>query len=145
MKYNTATLEGPLLDLAVAMAEGYELVSDLSEIGFTAAGMRSRPALFRSVIGTLGVAGMGACDGPWSPSTDPRQGIPIIERERIEHDYNYAPGGWDDRGGVWRAMIRGPGRDFWEALGPTQLLASMRCRVAQVYGETVELPDEAAR
>ena len=74
-------------------------------------------------------------------ATDWAQGGPIIEREKIgimrienrqahqqwaagEHDSDY------------------PDR-FWEvALGPTPLIAAMRCYVASKLGDEVEIPEE---
>ena len=61
-------------------------------------------------------------------STDWAQGGPIIEREKIEclHDggqwYVDAPHGWYE--------------------GPTLLITAMRCYVASVLGDEVEVPNE---
>ena len=65
---------------------------------------------------------------PWSPSTSWTQGGPLVERERI--------------------MLK-PGQDEWVAdwirhdrvavgIGPTPLIAAMRCFVASKFGEEVQ-------
>ena len=64
-------------------------------------------------------------------STDWAQGGPIIEREFIElhtHSVN------DDGIVAWRA------NDYMD--GPTLLIAAMRCYVAQVLGQEVDIPQE---
>ena len=72
--------------------------------------------------------------GPSQPeySTDWAQGGPIIEREAIAH--------WPDEEGGWFASANeGRGKDFH---GPTPLIAAMRCYVASVLGDEVEVPEE---
>ena len=75
----------------------------------------------------------------WQPSTDWAQGGPIIERERMTveffEDGNY-PGG-----GAWLSthIIR---PYFNEEIGPTPLIAAMRCYVASKLGDEVEIPEE---
>lgn len=64
----------------------------------------------------------------WSPSTNPAQGWPIIERDKIKicpqiNDNWYAFKG---------LLVTQNGMQ-----GETSLIAAMRCRVASVYGETV--------
>ena len=72
-------------------------------------------------------------------STDWAQGGPIIERERMTveffEDGNY-PGG-----GAWLSthIIR---PYFNEEIGPTPLIAAMRCYVASKLGDEVEIPEE---
>ena len=81
------------------------------------------------------------CDDPTTPpfSTDWAQGGPIIERERMTveffEDGNY-PGG-----GAWLSthIIR---PYFNEEIGPTPLIAAMRCYVASKLGDEVEIPEE---
>ena len=76
---------------------------------------------------------------PVSPSTLWAQGGPIIERERMTveffEDGNY-PGG-----GAWLSthIIR---PYFNEEIGPTPLIAAMRCYVASKLGDEVEIPEE---
>lgn len=67
---------------------------------------------------------------PWHPSTDWVQGGPIIEREEIEIRTTHT-GGWMAN----RARTKG---DF--EVGPTPLIAAMRCYVASKLGDEVEVP-----
>jgi hypothetical protein len=77
--------------------------------------------------------GIGVLDDPWfNPSTDWRQGGPIIERERI---------------GLGHEICEG--RPYWvatgylvEECGPTPLIAAMRCYVASKLGDEIEVPKE---
>lgn len=65
----------------------------------------------------------------YSPSTDWTQGGPIIERERIRLDPR----------GVW---VAGHDSSNDEYLGPTPLIAAMRCYVASKLGDEIEIPEE---
>jgi hypothetical protein len=65
-------------------------------------------------------------------STDPSQAYPIIEREKIATDPDA-----DD--GQWAASTR-DAPCYW--VGPTPLVAAMRCYVASKLGDTVDVPDE---
>ena len=62
-------------------------------------------------------------------STDWEWGGPIIERERIELEWN---------GPDWLAQIEADN----EWYGPTPLIAVMRCYVACKLGDEVEIPEE---
>jgi hypothetical protein len=68
----------------------------------------------------------------WRPSTDWKQGGPIIEREKIatrengDSDDWYACKRWDNHG----------------KFGSTPLIAAMRCYVASKLGDDVEIPEE---
>jgi hypothetical protein len=69
----------------------------------------------------------------YSPTTNPAQAWPIIERERISIDafgLETYPSVFD-----WMATSL----DGKESCGKTSLEAAMRCRVASVYGDEVEL------
>jgi hypothetical protein len=73
-------------------------------------------------------------DGSYTPSSDWAQGGPIIERERI--NIYATPTGWDacrDTDMLNFSKIR---------IGPTPLIAAMRCYVASKLGDEVEVPDE---
>lgn len=60
------------------------------------------------------------------PSTCWGDGGPLLEQEDICFDRNYAPGGWDGAGAIWRAYWRGRGHpDFGEATADTMLRAGM--------------------
>lgn len=66
--------------------------------------------------------------GGYSPSSIWDQGGPIIEREGISVT---------QFGGAWKAStLRQPA-----VLGPTHLIAAMRCYVASVMGDEIELPE----
>ena len=69
--------------------------------------------------------------------TDWAQGGPIIEREGIDLD-NYA------KNPLWSAWMRAPKRHSGEAkaYGPTPLIAAMRCYVAGILGDEIEVPEE---
>lgn len=71
--------------------------------------------------------------GPgFAPATNWAQGGPIIEREGINI-------GCHLDGAEWVA------RNYWgecESIGPTPLIAAMRCLVASRFGDEVEIPEE---
>lgn len=69
----------------------------------------------------------------WKPSTSWTQGGAIIERERITIDAR-------QHGKLWFAYSRKVNAD--EIAGNTPLVAAMRCFVASVLGDEVDLPDE---
>lgn len=76
-------------------------------------------------------------------STDWAQGGPIIEREGIAVDVIRA--GWTIDS--WVAALVHEDREFdgvarAEEYGPTPLIAAMRCYVASVLGDEVEIPEE---
>ena len=69
----------------------------------------------------------------WNPSTDWAQGGPIIEREGISLDqYHDFPN--------WAASC--PPESGFKWFGPTPLIAAMRCYVAAVLGDTIDIPEE---
>jgi hypothetical protein len=113
-KHKVSELEGALLDAAVAKAEGLPV----------------HPGPGRYLVAA-------PIDTVWAhqfhPSTDWRDGGPIIERERIA----VSPG----MSGDWWA--RGPtmiDRMPKDSRGPTPLIAAMRSYVALRLGGEVELP-----
>ena len=67
------------------------------------------------------------------PSEDWEQAGPIIERERISV--------WA-RGNEWAAESFIPNQQGHEQIGPTPLVAAMRCYVASKLGDEVEVPEE---
>jgi hypothetical protein len=75
----------------------------------------------------------------YAPSTDWAQGGPIIEREDISVNREFASGKIE-----WAAWTPAPIRDDAEAFGygPTPLIAAMRCYVASKLGDEVEVPKE---
>lgn len=125
----TSDLIGPALDAWVARAEGYAVEPRVD--GRAVCVVRPDQPLFRGFIGYIG----GEHVPQWSPSTDPAQGQPIMERECISSAGNYLRDGSGrlPDGKEWICAVRGG----VVAVGPTMLVAGMRCRVAQVYGATV--------
>lgn len=74
-------------------------------------------------------------------STDWSLGGPIIERERLISDF-YSDGNHEN-GGEWSmTQYDNNGNPFVEELGPTPLIAAMRCYVASKLGEEVDIPEE---
>ena len=75
----------------------------------------------------------------FKPSTNWAQGGPIIELEGI----TTAP--YSTHNGVikeWKAGRDWPMSHFPYYLGPTPLVAAMRCYVASKMGDTVDIPEE---
>lgn len=70
----------------------------------------------------------------FNPSTNPAQGYPIIEREKITTDWAYRM--------EWKARLYVPAEEPWVFTGPTILIAAMRCFVASKLGDEVEIPEE---
>ena len=73
------------------------------------------------------------CFSRMAYSTDWAQGGPIIEREKISV--------WA-RGNEWASESFVPNQQGLECVGPTPLIAAMRCYVASKLGDSVEVPDE---
>ena len=67
------------------------------------------------------------------PTTSWAQGGPIIERERISPTYCL-------RTADWQAACH-TGRPYLQ-IGPTPLIAAMRCYVASQLGDEMDVPDE---
>jgi hypothetical protein len=84
----------------------------------------------------------------YNPSTDWAQGGPIIEREGISfRQYRNSKSSND---GIWYARVCTEGGTLigWyrttghQMIGPTPLIAAMRCYVALKLGDEVEIPEE---
>jgi hypothetical protein len=78
----------------------------------------------------------------WKPSTDWAQGGPIIERDGISLT-SYL----DEKDPYWIGSVECQYRDFnatayYEECGPTPLIAAMRCYVASMLGDEVDVPEE---
>ena len=108
-----ASLEGAALDWAVAKAEGIEL---------------SNGCYNRLLVDGRMSAGQKMLT-PYNPLTNWAQGGPIIEREKMTLEWT---------GEDWMAYIRHDEEYF----GPTPLTAAMRCYVASVLGDEVEVPSD---
>jgi len=118
-QHAVSSLEGVALDDAVAAALGIEL-------------QRHHPAEQR--WGIYWHAGLTR----WLPSTTWELGGAIIERERIELSYSYAPDGWG-AGEAWLAMIRSAdGHSDSRESGTTPLIAAMRALVVHKIGPIIE-------
>lgn len=119
MKIKTSKLMGPALDWAVAQCE---------EKWTTVASFGIGPEITHIVLGTSKVI--------YSPSTNWAQGGPISERGGIwAHTTNE---GVEDPSCLWRAELP----YIAVEVGPTELIAKMRCFVASKLGDSVEIPDE---
>jgi hypothetical protein len=132
MKHRVCDLEGELLDAAVAMIEGIELLHRAEPII-----AEHYPSAWYEDIWR-----------GWSACRDWRIGGPIIERERIDLA---GPDTLSEESrssrSEWRARIWGTlqtrdqgGNDEATTYGPTPLIAAMRAYVASKLGEEVELP-----
>lgn len=126
----TSDLIGPALDWAVAKCEGYT-------------------NLRADTDGALVINPPRKDYGPvylydQEFSTDWAQGGPIIEREKIST--------WWDKAGCWHAAdkrwveIDVDSEEFLDLpdtmIGPTPLIAAMRCYVSSKLGDEIEIPEE---
>lgn len=115
MKVKTSELTDAALDWAVAKCEGYSVaVSESGEV----------------IIIREGVVDY------FDPHRNWGWGGPIIERENISVGYQGHLGVPIDS--LWYATNRD---DAW-GLGPTPLIAALRCRVASTLGDEIEIPEE---
>ena len=133
MKIDTSELTVPALDWAVAASLGWKTYpTDSVERGMW---YHTDP-----VIAPHGYEHNRIHQYAFTPSTDWSQGGPIIEQEQIAIECLHAASN-DVR---WQAWTPAPEQDNCEAygVGPTPLIAAMRCYVASKLGDTVEIPDE---
>lgn len=110
----TSELSGAALDWAVAQCEGEEV------------------SVIRGQLETRWT------DNGWKPSTDWAQGGPIIEQKWITVEC------WpneSDENMRWAGTIYDK-PPLCEAMGPTPLIAAMRCYVASVLGDEVNIPPD---
>jgi hypothetical protein len=116
MKHKVAELEGDDLDVAVALALGWEhwISDDGSDASWHAPVSGDT---FRSRA------------DPWSRMWE--FGGPIIERERIDLEIQDETDGPNE----WSASTA-----HGECYGPTPLIAAMRAFVASKFGDEVDLP-----
>jgi hypothetical protein len=74
-------------------------------------------------------------------STNPAQGQPILERERIHLIPLVNP----EHGQPWEACTVVPDdrtKPWFHAIGPTMLIAGLRCFLVSRLGEEAEVPEE---
>ena len=128
MKIQTSELTGAALDWAVAKCEGPNSVA----------------ACYYDED-DLPMCRDEAPHMEWRPSTDWAQGGPIIEREGIDvHRVNaemWSAKLWVNNSG----MTKNPAQWFKHNIqtdGPTPLIAAMRCYVAFILGDEVDVPEE---
>jgi hypothetical protein len=141
----TSELTGAALDWAVAKCEGFD------------------PETLNTKTGVV----YSLRYGVYTPSTDWSQGGPIIEREGISviqlesESIPDARGFWQGKyQAQWGAVIgerhsleenHGSQGDYWgrsyhvdreAVIGPTPLIAAMRCYVASKLGDNIDIPKE---
>lgn len=116
----TAELTGAALDWAVAKCEYPKLVWGIT-VGLSA-----------HAKNLIVIPQLNEPECFWTPSTNWSQGGPIIEREKIATVY---------RAGEYWLAYTFDGAEF-EGIGPTPLIAAMRCYVASKLGDEVEIPEE---
>lgn len=117
----TSELTGAALDWAVAKCEGGDI--------------RTEHGVFLN---------QGDGYDYYTPSTDWAQGGPIIERKgmHISRIGDYLGfDGWVSSITVWTRDSEGLNPHMSE-LGPTPLIAAMRCYVASKLGDEIEIPTE---
>jgi hypothetical protein len=122
MKHKTDELEGVNLNYAVALAEGLHI--DAIRAGYV-------------IIGTTPNRNV------YEPASNPAQGQPIMERERIATWSGL--GCWyalhpENAGSAWLKNGTIDATAFDGESGETQLQAAMRAYVASKFGDEVELP-----
>lgn len=139
MKHRTATLEGPLLDAAVALALGWKWIDGSYSIRMDVDGPLIRPAL--TVDDSAEVFDPSESWAIGGPIID-RHGICIVRMHRVDEQGHQHPAwfAWvldaDQGAGTYFDVY--PGDAHGE--GPTYLIAAMRAYVASKFGDEVELP-----
>ena len=111
----TSDLTGDALDWAVGVVEGEQLT------------VRDR---FPCVLNA---------GGRWNPSSSWSQGGPIIERGGIATETEHGDL-WRAHFGRARVTFDGRAHTYHHAVGPTPLVAAMRCYVASKLGDEVDVP-----
>ena len=116
MKVRVAEASGCVLDYMVAKCEGINTVRNHPGWAYIPKGKRSYYK--------------------WTPTTNWKQGGPIIEREGLSCEP------FKGKKNNWRCFELTVGHVY---AGPTPLIAAMRCYVASKLGDEVEVPDELLR
>ena len=124
MKVKTQDLTGPALDWAVAKAEDNEDCRD-PYVTRTRDGMETY----------VKVTTFSGYEADWEPSADWSQAGPIIDREDIHW-------GFGTKDGNKVVIASKLGHHVKPLLGPTPLIAAMRCYVDSILGNKIEIPEE---
>jgi hypothetical protein len=132
MKIKTGELSGSALRWAVAQCEYGDGRQIVVLHGGHSIGVETHPGSGYQFI--------------FRPDEDWSQGGPIIERERINIEYDsewgaYDPTDADDNGDRWLATWYQLNMLF-NCYGPTPLIAAMRCYVDSKLGGEVDVPEE---
>jgi len=139
MKTKTSELTGRNLNWAVAIALGWKWKVDND--GKIVLARPAKNIHSKKAFDTLGLA-------YFQPTKSWSTAGPIIEREEIRLDTNDHPDLWP---WVANKLIRWEKREdeemgdwpvYAEGVGDTPLIAAMRCYVASVLGDEVEIPEE---
>jgi hypothetical protein len=119
----TSELIGPALDWAVAECEGFKYIHPTAPWENKHGACGGAQVMVSNKKGTL---------YDFCPSTNWAHGGPIIGREKIGLFFDRACGN------QWRGHML----YHEDILGPTPLIAAMRCYVASKLGDEVEVPEE---
>lgn len=111
----TSELTGVALDWAVAKCEGVVTIRNFPGLAYIPKGKRSYYK--------------------YTPSTNWKQGGPILERERISVEVTCMASGFE-----WAARCDPLEGSKYGEYGPTPLIAAMRCYVASKLGDDVDIP-----
>ncbi len=142
MKHKISELTGNLLDQAVALAEGFALVSQRQiyaacPVRKVLANKSTHPSMDAVIYHPSEKTDEeGWHNQEYTPSTNWAQGGPIKEENRVG---TY----WIEEENQWRAGISmhdyTPEFNISQQHGPTELVAAMRTFVRRKFGEEVEL------
>lgn len=143
MKIDTTELTGAALDWAVAKCEGDEFVAEpgVNGIGMEYEATRystdwaqAGPIIEREGISVIRCEdeSMPDAEGFWCGKYEPRWAAVIGDRHRPSETYGPQGDHWGDNYEV----------DGDAVIGPTSLIAAMRCYVASKLGDEVGIPDE---
>lgn len=135
MKIKSCELTGAGLDWAVAKCEGLPIRHN--PMGFSMLTKEGGYWIWDD-FGPIGKRRYELIGRQFSPSTHWSQGGLIIERERIGVTTDVS----DDLVRFWRAKAEDTGIAGRPQIGPTPLIAAMRCYVASKLGEEVNIPEE---
>ena len=132
MKIKTSELTGAALDWAVAKCEGF-LPADMTRgVGYFRPKDPNKAKYFTREYNDSGSTGFA--QAMYEPSSNWAQGGPIIEREGVTSSKTVH--------GFWEAYKRPHSEQECYQIGPTPLIAAMRCYVASKMGDEVDVPEE---